>query len=228
MIGLQNLDWFAGLPAADIARLETGLSRRHHRQGQRILERGDPGHTVLFVLTGQVLAVQWTQTGREIVYSDIGPGCAFGELSVISGDPRSLSLYARTDCALLEMPGELLLELMARHVTVRQAVMQSLVRRIHDLTERVQQLTALGVGDRLRAYLLRVAAEQGGLEDGRVIRTLPTHAEIANIIGANREAVSRGFATLNRRGVIESGRGFLRVLQPDGLMAQAAQAAGRG
>ena len=47
---------------------------------------------------------------------------------------------------------------------------------------------------------------------------LPTHAVIANIVGANREAISRSLAALNRRGVIQSGRRFLRILKPDALM----------
>lgn len=223
MIGLEDLDWFGELPAEEIGRIEAVLARRQYEQGERILERGDPGHTVLFVMAGQVLAVQWTQAGREIVYGDIGPGSAFGELSVISGSPRSLSLYARTDCTLLEMPGEVLMDLIDRHDSVRRAIMNGLVRRVHDLTERVQELTSLGVGDRLRAYLLRVAIEQGGLERGRTIRNLPTHAEIANIVGANREAVSRNLAALNRDGIIESGRQFLRILRPDALMPEASQ-----
>lgn len=223
--GLAELEWFAGLEASEMARIEAASRHRSCRQGQRILERGDPGHSVLFVLSGQVLAVQWTESGREIVYSDIGPGSAFGELSVISGGPRSLSLYARTDCNLLEIPGECLLELIDSNASVRRAIMLGLVRRVHDLTERVQALTSLGVEERLRAYLLRVALEQGGLEPGRVLENLPTHAEIANIVGANREAISRHLAALNRRGVIESGRKFLRILEPEGLMPDADQRA---
>lgn len=218
MRGLVDLEWFAGLSPAELARVQAACTRRSFAQGQRIMERGDPGRTVLFVLSGQVLAVQWTQTGREIVYSDIGPGSAFGELSVISGAPRSLSLYARTACTLLELPGALLLQLIDSHASVRQAVMQGLVRRVHDLTERVHALTVLGVEDRLRTYLLRTALEQGELEAGQLLSNLPTHAEIANIIGANREAVSRSLATLNRLGIIESGRKFLRILQPDALL----------
>ncbi|MTH76857.1 Crp/Fnr family transcriptional regulator [Paracoccus aestuariivivens] len=223
MIGLQDLVWFSELPPAELNRIDSLSTRRTFTSGTRILERGDPGHTVLFVLSGQVLAVQWTQSGREIVYSDIGSGSAFGELSVISGHPRSLSLYARTDCTLLEMPGELFLGLIDAHPSVRAALMRGLVRRVYELTERVHELTSLGVEDRLRAYLLRVAMEQGGLEPGRTLTNLPTHAEIANIVGANREAVSRNFATLNRKGIIESGRKYLRILQPEALMHEGGQ-----
>ena len=103
LIQLCDLDWFQGLPAPELDRIQAACLRRSFEQGQRIIERGEPGQTVLFVLSGHVLAVQWTEGGREIVYKDIGPGAPFGELSVISGAPRSLSLYARTDCTVLEL-----------------------------------------------------------------------------------------------------------------------------
>ncbi|MDK8875006.1 Crp/Fnr family transcriptional regulator [Paracoccus sp. SSJ] len=218
IMDLADLPWFAGLPDEVLAGIESGSRRRHADRGQLIIERGEPGDSVLFVLSGHVLAVQWTRSGREIVYSEIAPGSAFGELSVLSGMPRSLSLYARTACVLLETPGTLLTGLMDTQPQVRQAVIQGLVRRIHDLTERVQELTALDVEERLRAYLLRVSLEHGGLEPGRRMPDPPTHAEMANIIGANREAVSRALAKLSRAGIIESGRKYLRIMQPDALI----------
>lgn len=215
---LDQLQWFADLPTAELQRIQAVSHQRQFTQGQLIMERGDPGHTVLFVLSGRVWAVQWTYNGREIIYSDIGPGSAFGEMSVLSGNPRSLSLYARSDCTLLEMPGAMLLDLIETQPSVRRAIMAVLVQRVQSLTERVQELTSLGVEDRLRAYLLRLAIEQGGLEPGRKLRQLPTHAEIANIIGANREAVSRSLANLNRKGIIESRRSFLSILLPEELL----------
>jgi len=223
LLGLADLDWFSGLSRQKLAQIEPSLRRRRFDEGQLILERGEPGETVHFVLSGRVLAVHWTQSGREIVYSDIGPGNAFGELSVLSGAPRSLSLYARSACTLLEMPGPLLLELIETQPPVRQAIMTHLVRQVHALTERVHGLTSLSVEERLRAYLLRAALEQGALESGQVLRDLPTHAGIANIIGANREAISRSLAKLSREGVIESGRQFLRILRPEALYSTTAE-----
>lgn len=218
MLTLAELFWFHGLPAAVLAEIEAGSHDRHVARGQLILERGAPGDSVLFVLSGHVLAVQWTEGGREIVYRDIAPGSAFGELSVLSGMPRSLSLYARTACVLLEMPGALLSDLMERQPQLRQVVIRDLVRRIHDLTQRVQELTALDVEERLRAHLLRLSLEQGGLEPGHLMPDPPTHAEMANMIGANREAVSRVLARLRRAGVIETGRKHLRILRPEALI----------
>ncbi|WP_041527372.1 Crp/Fnr family transcriptional regulator [Paracoccus aminophilus] len=222
MLGLKDMDWFVGLEPADLAPIEAALTLRRFEQGQLIFERGTPGNTVHFVLEGRVLAVHWTQAGREIVYSDIGPGSAFGELSVLTGGLRSLSLYARSDCRLYEMPGELMHELIDINPEVRKAIIRGLVERIHSLSDRVEELTVFGVDDRLRSYLVRLALERGGLDAGSVIHDVPTHAEIANIVGANREAVSRGLAKLGREGAIEAGRKFLRILRPEALFRQRA------
>ncbi|GLK64339.1 cyclic nucleotide-binding domain-containing protein (plasmid) [Paracoccus kondratievae] len=222
-LGLGDLEWFADLTPQQLAQIESMMRRRHFAQGQLIFERRDPGETVFFVLSGNVLAVHWTSTGREIVYSDIGPGNACGELSVLSGEPRSLSLYARNACTLYELPGAALLELMDSQPSVRRAITLHLIRRVHALTDRVHELTSLSVEERLRAWLLRTALDRGGLKPGRVLPDVPTHAEIANIIGANREAISRGLAKLNREGVIESGRRTLRILRPEALFSNPAE-----
>lgn len=212
-----QLDWFAHLPPPAIQRIEAASRRRNVVAGQRVIERGDRGDSVLFVLQGHLMAAHWTEAGREIIYNEIGPGHAFGELSVLTEGMRSLTLYARSDCQLLEVPGSLFLELVDSHPTVRRGVIAALVGRIHALTDRIHQLSSLRVEDRLRSYLARRAEAQGGPQAGMVLKNLPTHAEIGNIIGANREAVSRAFALLRERGVIKPGRQSVRILHPEAL-----------
>lgn len=213
----QLIEWFSQLPRAALDDAAAGLKRREFSAGQMIFERGDAGDSILFVQTGRVLGVYWTASGREIIYNDLGPGGAFGEISVITGAPRSLSLYARTACALYEMPGERFRALMERYPALRDAIMLTMINRVRHLTERVHELTSYSVDDRLKAYLLRIALERGAFGAGRCLGDLPTHADIANSIGANREAVSRGLTKLMRDGVISSGAKQVRILQPDAL-----------
>lgn len=215
---LEQMEWLAGLDETDIARIRAASSRRRFAAGQMIVEYGDRGDTLFFVLSGRVLAVQWTREGREIIYGDIGPGSGCGEVSVLTEEPRALSLYARTDCTLYEVPGPVLIDLFETRSQVRKAVMRTQFRRVSDLTNRVQELTLLGVEDRLRSYLLRLALEQGRLGAGQVLDLVPTQAEIAGIIGTHREAVSRALTALGRQKIIQTGRQYLRILNPDGLM----------
>lgn len=215
---LEQMEWLSGLDDADIERIRAASTRRKYSAGQMIVENGDTGRTMFFVLSGRVLAVQWTREGREIIYGDIGPGSGCGEVSVLTDEPRAMSLYARTDCLLSEIPGAILIELFETRPVVRKAVMRTQFRRVGELNNRVQELTLLGVDERLRSYLLRLALEQGRLGPGQELDLVPTQAEIAGIIGSHREAVSRALTALARQKVIETGRRYLRILDPDGLM----------
>lgn len=215
---IGDFAWFRELPAADLDRLEPQLIRRRFGPGQLVFDRGDDSRNLFFVVAGRLLAVHWTGDGREIIYSSIGPGSAFGELSAITGRPRSLSLYAQTDSELLEMPERLFHDAIDRHPSVRGHVLVELSSRIQSLTGRVHELTTFSVSQRVRAHLLRLALEAGVFTAGGVLNDPPTHAQIGNSIGANREAVSRALAELAAGGAVETSRKSIRILIPDALL----------
>lgn len=101
----------------------------------------------------------------------------------------------------------------------RRAVLTNLSRRVRELTERTCHLTSWSVEDRLKAFILRSAAEAGSLQADAVLIDFPTHAEIAAHIGANREAVSRTLSALRQQGVLTAHRGNLTIHQPDNLLS---------
>lgn len=215
---IGDFPWFSALSGEQRQRLDRQITRRSFQRGELVIGRGDPTRSVYLVASGRILAVHWTEQGREIVYNSIGPGEVFGELSAIAGLPRSLSLYAQSRSELLELPGDVLTELIDTAPSVRRAVLVRLVERIRELTERVHDLTSLSVQQRVRAHLLRLALESQVFRAGGLLRDPPTHAEIGNSIGANREAVSRCLSDLARAGVLESGRKWIRLLRPDALL----------
>src|SRR5260221_5675541 len=62
-----------------------------------IINQDDLAQDVLFVRHGLVRVVQFTASGREISYADIGPGGHFGEMAAIDGGPRSAYVIALHD-----------------------------------------------------------------------------------------------------------------------------------
>ncbi|SEN26124.1 cAMP-binding domain of CRP or a regulatory subunit of cAMP-dependent protein kinases [Paracoccus alcaliphilus] len=194
------------------------LRWRSYGAGEIVMGPDEDSGDVFFLSTGQIFAVHWTADGREIIFSAIPETGYFGELMAIDGVRRSLSVYARTPASLAIMPGGIFRELMDSSPAFRRAVLIDLARKVRDLTERNCQLTTYSVIDRVKAFILRFAAEASRLQPGALLPELPTHAEIAAHIGANREAVSRAFSTLRRQKIITgSGRG-LQISDPEALM----------
>lgn len=202
-----------------MASLAGALQRRSFDKGQMVVERLESSHDVYFLTKGRVVTVFWTEDGREIGFGRVMAGGQFGEVAAIDGQPRSLSVYSQTPAEALVLKRADFLRMLDDCPIVRAQAMTGMAALVRQLTDRVHHLTSLRVDQRVRAHLVRLALQEAQFHPGGILRDPPTHAEIANAVGANREAVSRVLSRLNRAGLIDSGRQSIRFLAPDELMA---------
>ena len=79
---------------------------RSFRRGQVVFTRGDPGDTVIVVVSGRVKVVVRSADGGELTLAVIESGGMFGELSVADGGPRSTDAETLEECQLLLVPRE--------------------------------------------------------------------------------------------------------------------------
>ncbi len=212
-----NLPLFEGLSPVDLSGINLNFSEQKLAAWQTVFDQQDPSFDLYFLLSGSILAVFWTDEGREIVFSRFPEGAYFGELAALDGIPRSLAVFAKTEARVLSLKRDSFLAMFNSVPLVRDRITQQLVARIRTLTERNMEMTTMSVEQRVGTYLLRLAAEHGKLASGAVINNAPTHAEIAGSIGANREMVSRSISKLVKRGAIKSSRQRIEILDLDAL-----------
>jgi Cyclic nucleotide-binding domain len=80
-----------------------GLQLVSFTAGDIIITEGEPGSS-LFVLTmGSAKAFVRNQTGKHIMVRELREGDFFGEISILSGKPRTATVTAGSDCDLLEL-----------------------------------------------------------------------------------------------------------------------------
>jgi CRP/FNR family transcriptional regulator, cyclic AMP receptor protein len=96
-------------------------------------------------------------------------------------------------------------------------LIELLVFKIRKMSERVFEVSALGVRERVRRELLRLATEGTAFRNGVVIQPAPTHYEIAARIGSHREAVTREFNRLESENIIEVRRKQIRIIDLERL-----------
>lgn len=210
-----DLPLFAGVTADDLAGIPLHVNELNLRAWQTVFDQQDQSYDIFFLISGALLAVFWTEEGREIVFSRFPEGAYFGELAALDGTPRSLAVVAKTEARVLSMKHDSFMQLFNTVPAIRDRIVRQLVGRIRSLTERNMEMTTLSVEQRVGTYLLRLAAEDGKLGKGGVIENAPTHAEIAGSIGANREMVSRSISKLVKRGAIRSARQRIEILDPE-------------
>jgi CRP-like cAMP-binding protein len=110
--------------------------------------------------------------GREVIYSELSVGDIVGEFSAIDGKPRSSAVFALSDCVVSRMPAKAFFELLRGNGGVSTKLVELLVTKIRSMSERVFEVSALSVRERLRRELLRLAT--GGERQGRRVVIKPS------------------------------------------------------
>jgi CRP-like cAMP-binding protein len=188
-----------------------------HKSGAEVLSEQDQTKDVFFILQGSVRINSITSAGREVIFSDLVAGDIFGEFAAIDHLPRSASVIAMTNCLLARMTSAQFIDLLRHDGVVASHMVELLVTKIRRLSERVFEVSALSLRERVRRELIRLASMGTRSGEGVMISPAPTHYEIAAKIGSHREAVTREFNRLEDLGILESKRQMIRILRLQAL-----------
>ncbi|WP_245706501.1 Crp/Fnr family transcriptional regulator [Ruegeria marina] len=214
---LSQVSLLSGLESEQIRRFGDDLEPVTVHTGQTVVEQGETSNEMYVVLSGRLVGLLLSPNGKEVAFTEITAGRYFGELSALDNRPRSLTISAVETTELGRMPAVKLLEWMAEVPRLSRNLAIDLAERNRVLTERVFGLVVHDVDKRVRALLIQQAQEAQQLKPGGALDPSPTHDQIANYIGATREAVSRVLARLSASGVIETGRRRLEILDIEQL-----------
>lgn len=216
----HNLPLFAGMTPADFQGLDVPFTLRRHGAWEILFNQDDKSRDVHFLLSGTLMALYWTQDGREVIFTRFATGAYYGELAALDEGGRSLAVVARSEVTVLTIPGATFRMLFDKVPDLRWRITRDLVARIRSLTARNLELTTFSVEQRVATYLISLAVERGQLRAGGQIDDAPTHAEIAASIGSNREMVSRTMSGLAKKGAIKTSRQRIEILDPKVLAAE--------
>jgi CRP-like cAMP-binding protein len=214
---LRVISLFEDLSDPELAKIAELCTIRTFEKGAQIAGQQDNSTDVFFVLSGTVRVSSYAPTGREVIYNEISRGGIFGEFSAVDLLPRSTNGIAVTECVLARMTAAKFHDMLIANGAIAHRLIESLVAKIRQMTERVFEVSALAVRERVRRELLRLADGGKELDDGIIIHPAPTHYEIAARIGSHREAVTREFNRLEAEGIVEVRRREIRIIDIDQL-----------
>jgi CRP/FNR family cyclic AMP-dependent transcriptional regulator len=212
LLGLRGVRLLEGLDNVALERLSGALDWRRFEAGQQVITRNAPDRDVYLVIAGKVQVVAFSASGRQITYREMGAGEHFGELAAIDGRARSADVIALEDSLLAIMGQATFHELLARHEALRERMLRGLVAFVREMTDRVFELSTLGVRNRVHAELLRLARRAGVAGNVARICPAPRHGDIASRVSTYREQVTRELSTLTTQGVIAREGNCLVVL----------------
>lgn len=198
-------------------KLEALCRWREFTRDEQIIDRDSDTGDVFFVVRGKVRVVNYSYTGREVSYDDLGAGGVFGELSAIDGAPRSANVVALNNTTVAAMSPEQFRQSLADNPDFALSVMIRLVEIIRGSTDRIMDLSTLGAYSRVYAEILRLARENAGDDNSSTIRPVPVHSDVASRAGTTRETVARALSDLSRKGIAKREDDALLVSDIDQL-----------
>ena len=206
---LHSVPLFASFPEEPLRLLATMVTRRSATRGSIIIAAGDPTESLYIVISGRLKVMMSDADGKEVILAILGPGEFFGEMGLIDDSPRSASVVAIEPCELLAITRRDFKKCLAENFEMAMAVMRGLVRRLREADRKIGSLALLDVYGRVARLLLDMSETVDGQK--MVTKRLPKQ-DIAKMIGASREMVSRVMKDLQLGGYIEM-RGSTIVLR---------------
>ena len=206
---LKSVPMFGSFPEDQLRALATMVMRRSAPRGSAIMHAGDPTDCLYIVISGRLKVMMGEADGKEVILSIIGPGEFFGEMGLIDDSPRSASVIAIEPCVMLSVTKRAFKKCLVENVALAMAVMRVLVRRLREADRKIGSLAMLDVYGRVARLLLDMSENVNGQ---KVVTKRLTKQDIAKMIGASREMVSRVMKDLEMSGYFEV-RGSTIVLR---------------
>lgn len=203
------------VPQELLAPLSARMGLREFARRAMVMSKDSAAQELGFLVEGRLQGVDFTVDGRSVGLYFVEPGDYFGELSLVDGKPPAEHVVAAAKSTVAFLDAAAARELILSHPPLAQAVLIRLADRVRAVTAQRTLLSLPNPFQRLCVLLLQLPQRhsQGHAE----VEQAPTHQEMAIMINASRETVTRAFQVLFLHKVLVREGNTLRLLQPQRL-----------
>ncbi len=190
---------------AEVAELASRGTIRRYRRQTYLFHQGDESPEVMFLVSGKVEISSLSSNGQRQLHTTLDTPQFFGELGVLGDMPRTAAALALVDSDVWIVPGEVFLEFLTEHPAASRALLRALARQVQANESFVDDLLFLDLKGRVAKRMLQLVSPSLDAlpEDGAVLPSIVTHADLASLCGGSRENVTRILSDFQRRGLVE-------------------------
>ena len=198
---LRRVPLFAMLSEDQLSRLASSVLKRRVKRGERVVTQGQRSDALSIILSGRARVLMTdSSNNREVILATLKTGDYFGEMSLIDNDVHSATVEAEIQTDVLELGREEFLHCLAESAPLAYGVIRSLVQRLRHADRKIGSLALMTVYGRVANVLLDLAkaAPAGDM----IIRDRLSRQDIAKMVGASREMVSRVMKDFEEQGFV--------------------------
>lgn len=198
---LKNISLFSGIDEESLRYLEKVAVKKSFSKNTILFTKGDETDSLYIIKSGRVKTIIIDEDGKEMILSTQGPGEYFGEMSLIDKEPRSATIMTKTPTQMLIVHREDFLKVFNANPDMVYELFKVLLKRLRKSTDKVESLAFKDVYGRIAGLLTQLAKPK---DDKWMIEDTLTHREIAHMVGASREMVSKILKELTTGGYIST------------------------
>ena len=165
------------------------------------MEQGRKSNALFILLNGRARVLTSDSRGREVILAVLEAGDYVGEMSLIDNEPHSATVRAEVQTDMLVLARADFARCLPENSTLSYGILRGLVKRLRNADRQIESLALLDVYGRVARALLEMAQEVDGLQ---LIKQKVSRQDLAKVVGASREMVSRVMKDLEERGFIET------------------------
>lgn len=198
---IRRVSLFSTLSPEQAEGLAGAVSKKSFKRGEVLVEQGKKCNALYIILVGRTRVLMTDNNGREVILATLSSGDYVGEMSLIDNEPHSATVVADQEVDVLVLGRDNFLRCLNENMEMAHAVMRVLVQRLRKASENISSLALVGVYGRVAKVLLDSAVADE--TDTLVIREKMTRQDIAKMVGASREMVSRVMKDFEEQGFIQ-------------------------
>ena len=199
---IRRVPLFSMLTSVQAEAVAGAIIKRRFKRGELIVEQGKKSNALFIILTGRARVMTADARGREVILATLQPGDHVGEMSLIDNEPHSATVRAEVQTDVLMLGRAEFARCLPENTSMAYAVMRGLVQRLRQADRKIESLALMDVYGRVARSLLEFAQQDA--EGNSVIRDKVSRQDLAKMVGASREMVSRVMKDLEDRGFIET------------------------
>jgi len=207
----------AALPPQLRDELMASARLRHVPAGVHVHREGPVARHFTLVVSGLVRVYVTARDGRTLTVRYARTGSLLGALTLFGSNELPASIQAVVGADLLEFDPALVRRLAERDARVARMLIDELSERVTSFIAEIPGSAFGSVRARVAKHLLDLAS--GGGNDGPLLVAV-AQQELADAVGTSREVVVRALRELRAGGLLETGRGHIRLLDPERLVRE--------
>ena len=166
---LERQPIFSVITGEDLEYLLDNCASHHFGRGEKIILEKAEGDSMFVITSGRAAVIIGGSSGVASQVAELSAGECFGEMSLLTGEPRSATIQASSDCEVLEITKPLFGEIVARE--------ENLLPRLSELLAQ-RKLETEGFTTRRRDEASQVASEKEQEYKAKFLKTIRSFFEL--------------------------------------------------